>query len=141
MVVVENALPYKSNDRYQMWIGDKVYFVSDRNGGYSLFSFDTKSKKVTELVKNNSLDIKSASAGPGVIAYEQFGSIHLYDLKANKSQNANVRLAAAGRVEAQSAREIQTPAVSELPHRRSTGDDRSRAIGARLSHTNQETEL
>ncbi|MGH9831478.1 MAG: protease, partial [Blastocatellia bacterium] len=45
---IEKLPREKSNDRYPMWVGDKVYFVSDRNGGYSLFSFDTKSKKVTE---------------------------------------------------------------------------------------------
>ncbi|MGE0130480.1 MAG: PDZ domain-containing protein [Blastocatellales bacterium] len=91
---IEKLPRERSNDRYPMWIGDKVYFVSDRNGGYSLFSFDTKSKKVAELVKNNGLDIKWASAGAGVIAYEQFGSIHLYDIKANKSQKVNIRVAA-----------------------------------------------
>lgn len=94
---IEKLPRERSNDRYPMWPkgeGDKVYFVSDRNGGYSLFSFDTKSKRVTELVKNNGLDIKSASAGPGVIAYEQFGSIHLYDIKSNKSQKVNIRVAA-----------------------------------------------
>ncbi|HEY8462248.1 MAG TPA: PDZ domain-containing protein, partial [Blastocatellia bacterium] len=88
----------KSNDRYPMWIGDKIYFLSDRNGGYSLFSFDVKTKQVSELVKNNGSDIKSASAfaanGSGVIAYEQFGSIYLYDIKSNKSRKVNIRVAA-----------------------------------------------
>ncbi|HKQ76048.1 MAG TPA: PDZ domain-containing protein [Blastocatellia bacterium] len=95
---IEKLPREKSNDRYPMWIGDKIYFLSDRNGGYSLFAFDTKSKKVTELVKNNGLDIKSATAsaggGPSVIAYEQFGSIHLYDIKTNKSRKVNIRVAA-----------------------------------------------
>ena len=31
-----------SNDRYPMWVGDTVYFVSDRNGTYTLFAYDTK---------------------------------------------------------------------------------------------------
>ena len=44
-------------------------------------------------VKNTGLDIKSASAGPGAIVYEQFGSIHLYDLAAGKSNPVNIRLA------------------------------------------------
>src|SRR5262245_38782925 len=95
---IEKLPREKSNDRYPMWIGDKIYFLSDRQGGYSLFSFDTKSKKVTELVKNNGLDIKSASAfagnGSGVIAYEQFGSVYLYDIKSNKSRKVNIRVAA-----------------------------------------------
>ncbi len=31
---IEKLPRQNSNDRYPMWVGDKVYFVSDRNGGY-----------------------------------------------------------------------------------------------------------
>ena len=73
-----------SNDIYPMWIGDKIYFLSDRNGPMTLFSYDPKSKAVTELIKNTGKDIVSASAGPGGIVYEQFGQIHIYDLASEK---------------------------------------------------------
>ena len=69
-----------SNDIYPMWIGDKIYFLSDRNGRMTLFSYDPKSKAVAELIKNTGKDINSASAGPGGIVYEQFGQIHIFDL-------------------------------------------------------------
>ncbi len=73
-----------SNDFNPIWLGDKVYFLSDRAGPVSLFSYDTATKKVTTLVHNDGYDMKSASAGPGAIVYEQFGSIHLFDLKSGK---------------------------------------------------------
>ncbi len=82
-----------SNDFNPMWIGDKIYFLSDRNGAATLFSYDTKTEKVGELVKNDGLDIKSASAGPGAIVYEQFGSLHLFDLHSGKEKSINVRVA------------------------------------------------
>ncbi len=81
-----------SNDFNPMWVGDKVYFLSDRNGAITLFSFDTKSKKVAELIHNTGLDIKSASAGPDAIVYEQFGSLNLYDLKSGKPKALNVTI-------------------------------------------------
>jgi tricorn protease len=31
-----------SNDKNPLWVGDTVYFLSDRNGPVSLFAFDTK---------------------------------------------------------------------------------------------------
>jgi tricorn protease len=74
-----------SNDYEPMWVGDKVYFLSDREGPVTLFSYDVKAKKVTKVLKNDGLDLKSASAGPGAIIYEQFGSLHLYDLASGKS--------------------------------------------------------
>ncbi len=68
-----------STDFNPMWVGDKIYFLSDRNGPVTLFTYDTASKKVVEVIANRGLDLDSASAGPGVIAYEQFGSLHLFD--------------------------------------------------------------
>ncbi len=82
-----------SNDFNPMWIGDKVYFLSDRTGPVSLFLYDTRSRQVKQVVGNGGLDLKSASAGPGAIVYEQFGSLHLYDLKSGKNSPVEVKLA------------------------------------------------
>jgi tricorn protease len=82
-----------SNDHTPMWVGNQIYFLSDRNAGkYTLFAYDTASRKVAQLVDNKGLDIKSARAGDGAIAYEQFGEIHLYDLKAKKEQKVDIKL-------------------------------------------------
>src|SRR5205823_2122223 len=83
-----------SNDIYPMWIGDKTYFLSDRNGPMTLFSYDPQSKKVTELIRNIGKDIMSASAGPGGIAYEQFGQVHIYDIAGGKEHVVNIEIAA-----------------------------------------------
>jgi tricorn protease len=69
-----------SNDYEPMWVGDKVYFLSDREGPVTLFSYDVKTKQVSRAIPNEGLDLKSASAGPGAIVYEQFGSLNVYDL-------------------------------------------------------------
>jgi tricorn protease len=81
-----------SNDSNPLWIGDMVYFLSDRNGPVTLFSYDTKSKQVEQVVENKSFDLKSASAGPGGIVYEQFGSIHLYDTAARAQHPVDITL-------------------------------------------------
>jgi tricorn protease len=82
-----------SNDFNPMWIGDKIYFLSDRNGPVTLFAYDTKTKAVKELLNNDSFDFRSAAAGPGAIVYEQFGSLHLYDLGSGKTKPIEVRVA------------------------------------------------
>jgi tricorn protease len=82
-----------SNDSTPMWIGNTVYFLSDRNGPVSLFAYDTTTRQVSEVIKNDGLDFKSASAGPDAIIYEQFGSLHLYDLNAHEAKAVNVRVA------------------------------------------------
>ena len=81
-----------SNDYNPMWVGDKIYFLSDRNGPVSLFSYDPRSKQVKQALENQNLDLKSASEGPGAIVYEQFGSLNLFDLKSGKSRQVNVHV-------------------------------------------------
>ena len=51
-----------SNDFNPMWIASKIYFLSDRKGPVTLFSYDLASKSVTEVIKNEGLDLKSAAA-------------------------------------------------------------------------------
>jgi len=83
-----------SNDKNPMWVGKTVYFLSDRSGPVTLFAYDTETQKVTEVVKNDGFDIKSASAGPDAIVYEQFGTIHLYDLRKHTSKTVDISVAA-----------------------------------------------
>lgn len=79
-----------SNDFNPMWVGDTVYFLSDRDGRTSLHAYDTKTKKVSRVVAADGFDLKSASAGPGAIVYEQLGSIGLYDLKTGQHRPVSV---------------------------------------------------
>ena len=69
-----------SNDSSPVWEGSTVYFLSDRNGPVSLFSYDTDAKKLSQVVENHQLRSEDRRAGPGALVYEQFGSLHLYDL-------------------------------------------------------------
>jgi len=89
---VERVPRENSNDFNPMWVGDTVYFLSDRNGAISLFAYDTKTKQVSEAIKNDGLDFKSASAGPGAIVVEQFGRLKLYDLGTHETRTVNVRV-------------------------------------------------
>jgi tricorn protease len=87
------AIPREnSNDSGPMWIGNTIYFLSDRNGAVSLFAYDTGSNQVTEVVKNNGLDLKSASAAQDAIVYEQFGSVFLYDLNSHQSKKVDIQV-------------------------------------------------
>ncbi|MBI1898178.1 MAG: PD40 domain-containing protein, partial [Acidobacteria bacterium] len=81
-----------SNDSLPMWIGDSVYFLSDRNGLSTLFAYDTKTRKVAQALANDGLEIKWASAGPGGIVYEQFGRIGIYDLYSRKAALVPVQI-------------------------------------------------
>ncbi|HEY1939163.1 MAG TPA: PDZ domain-containing protein [Candidatus Angelobacter sp.] len=83
-----------SNDGDPMWVGNKIYFLSDRNGPFTLFAYDLKDKKVEQSLPSNGADIKSASAGPGAIVYEQFGSLSLFDPATGKAKQVAITVPA-----------------------------------------------
>jgi tricorn protease len=82
-----------SDDHHPMWVGDSIYFLSDRNGPVSLFAYDTKTKQVSEVLHSDGLDFKTASAGPDAIVIEQFGAIKLYDLQTHQSRSITIHVA------------------------------------------------
>src|SRR5438132_2052665 len=90
---IEKIPRKNSNDFNPMWVGTKIYFLSDRNGPVTLFVFDPASKEVNQLIENHGLDIKSASADARAIVYEQFGALHLFDLESGKAGPLDIRVA------------------------------------------------
>jgi tricorn protease len=114
---VEKIPRENSNDSHPVWNGTTVYFLSDRNGPVSLFSYDTGTKQVTEVIANQGLDFKTLGAGPGALVYEQFGSLHLYDLATHQEHTVPVTIRGdlpnlAPRLGPVAAREVQNLAIS-----------------------------
>lgn len=73
-----------SNDTDPMWVGDHVYFLSDRNGPATLFDYDTTNGKLNQLVANDGYPIDAVGAGANAIVYTQMGVLHLLDLASGK---------------------------------------------------------
>lgn len=75
-------LPWKdSNDSDPMWIGNTIYFLSDRNFTTNLFSYRLDTKELKQLTRHDDFDIANASATSDAIVYEQGGYLHLFDLR------------------------------------------------------------
>jgi tricorn protease len=81
------------NDTDPMWIGNKVYFVSNRDGSENLFAYDTTNKTVTQLTHFEKYGIKSASTNGETIVFNQGGKIHLFNLQTNQTTLIDVRVA------------------------------------------------
>ena len=54
-----------SKDMDPVWVGDAVYFISDRDGVANIWSYDTKSKKLAQVTKFTDFDVKTLDAGAG----------------------------------------------------------------------------
>ena len=86
-------LPWNnSNDTLPMWIGNTIYFLSDRNHTTNLFAYSGDTKQVKQLTNHDDFDIMTASAGLDAIVYEQAGYIYLVDAKTGKAQRLDVQI-------------------------------------------------
>ncbi len=82
------------NDVEPMWTGDKVYFLSDRNGEFNLFSYDVTGGKVSQLTRHDDFPVLKASACNDMIVYEQAGYLHTFDTGSGTDSKLTVAIAA-----------------------------------------------
>ncbi len=73
-------------DRDPMWIGDKIYFNSDRDNQFNLYAYSIPSGKTEPLTTNRTFDVRWPSAdAAGRIIYELNGELQIYDTRSRRN--------------------------------------------------------
>ncbi len=87
-------LPAKREQSYYpMWVGDSVYYISDRNQGtLNLYRHDLKSGKDVQLTKYADADIRFPSTDGKTIVWERDGNLYAYDIAADKAERLNPKV-------------------------------------------------
>ncbi len=80
----------RCNDTNPAFIGSHVYFRSDRNGEFNLFSFEPGTSEVKQLTSFGDFPINNLSGCENAIIFEQAGYLHLYDPTANTSAQIKI---------------------------------------------------
>lgn len=80
----------RANDADPMWLGDTVYFRSDRNGEFNVFAYDTKGKQVRQVTRHDDFPVLNAAAGGGRIVYEQAGVLHVLEPQSGASRAVSI---------------------------------------------------
>ena len=82
------------NDTEPMWMGNEIYFLSDRNGEFNLFSYSIDVKTVKQLTNFKDFPVINLSTGNGKLIIEQAGYLHLYNVAAATTQQLKIGIAA-----------------------------------------------
>ncbi|HPM88181.1 MAG TPA: hypothetical protein PKX27_09365, partial [Bacteroidales bacterium] len=82
------------NDADPMWIDNTIFFISDRNGEFNLFSYDISSKEVRALTSFTDYPIIKAASGNKKIIFEQGSYLHMFDPAAVSVHRLKVGVAA-----------------------------------------------
>jgi tricorn protease len=88
----ERITDYPGTDNQPMWIGNTIYFTSDRDGRLNLYSYDLASKATKQLTHHDRYDVLWPS-GHDHIVYENGGWIYLFDRPSGQSHRVPIRLA------------------------------------------------
>ena len=90
----ENITNNDANDEIPMWIGDKIYYMSD-NGKHkrnNIWVYDIETKTNRQITKFKKYDINFPSQGPDDIVFEAGGELYLLDLKTEKYKEVNIEV-------------------------------------------------
>ncbi|MEP6919732.1 MAG: PDZ domain-containing protein [bacterium] len=82
-----------SKDVDPVWLGDSVYFISDRSGVANVWEYQTKPKKLTQMTRFTDFDVKALDSGSDVVVFEQAGYVHELDPKSGKSHVVDITVA------------------------------------------------
>ncbi len=77
--------------RDPIWMGNTIYFNSDRDGHFNLYAYDVPSGKTTQITSNKVWDVRWPSAdNQDRIIYELNGELQILDAKSRKSSGISI---------------------------------------------------
>ena len=89
----ETLLPHtNTTDIQPMYVGDDIYFLSDRDLVMNIWKYNTKSKSLTQVTKFKGSDVKWLSGDRGSLIYEREGFIYTYNIASKKSKKIDINV-------------------------------------------------
>lgn len=82
-----------SKDIDPVWLGDNIYFISDRTGVANVWQYQPGSKKLSQITRFTDFDVKTLSSGGGALVFEQAGYVHELDPGTGKARVVNITAA------------------------------------------------
>ena len=84
----------KATDNQPMWIGNTIYFTSDRDADrkLNLYAIDPVTKQTRKVTSHADFDVLWPSAGPDAVVYENGGYIYRFDVKSGQSARVPIQV-------------------------------------------------
>ncbi len=86
-VTIPNA---RTADRYPVWLGDMIYFVSDRDWAMNVWSYNVSTKALAQITHFKDAEVKWLTGGPAGLVFEQDGWIHTLDPATGRSTKLDI---------------------------------------------------
>lgn len=83
-----------SHDMQPHWVGQTVYFLSDRNLSMNLYSYSWTTKEIKQLTFFSEYDIKYLGAGDADLIFEYGGDLYHFNPQTQKSARLSITIKA-----------------------------------------------
>jgi len=87
---LENISNNPAQDIIPMWVGNKIYYLSDRDKVMNLFCYDLNTKQTKKITNFTEYDVKFPSLGADHIAFENGGDIYILKTENDYLQKLNI---------------------------------------------------
>lgn len=124
---VENITDNVVQDIMPMWIGEEIFFISDRDKTMNIFVYNTRTKATEKVTNYTDYDVKFPSTDGNIIVYEQAGYLYKLDPKTRRAEQIHITLNA----ENVYARTVQKHVADDIRSAGFSADGKRLAITAR----------
>ncbi|HEX9729502.1 MAG TPA: PDZ domain-containing protein [Gemmatimonadales bacterium] len=80
----------RTTDRYPVWMGGKIYFVSDRDWAMNVWSYDVATRATAQVTHFADAEVKWLSGAAGGLIFEQDGWLHTLDPATGQTQRLDI---------------------------------------------------
>ena len=89
---VEKVTENDAQDIFPMWVGDEIYFASDRDMIMNIFVYNTKTKATSKVTSFNDYDVKFPSTDGKLVVFEKGGFLYKLDPATKKAEQIHITL-------------------------------------------------
>ncbi|MDR0844865.1 MAG: PDZ domain-containing protein [Tannerella sp.] len=89
---VENITKNDAQDIFPMWVGDEIYFLSDRDRTMNIFVYQTRTKEISKVTNFTEYDVKFPSSNGAQIVFENGGYIYTLNPSTKKAEKVTITL-------------------------------------------------
>ncbi len=80
----------KTTDIQPVWVGQTIYFLSDRDWTMNIWAYSVRSGDLTQITNFTGTDIKSLNYGDGKLVFERDGYLHTLNPSDNSTSQLNI---------------------------------------------------
>ena len=81
-----------AQDMLPVWLGDQIFYVSDRDRTMNVFAYDTRAKRTRKVTNHTDYDVLWPSGAGGELVYEVGGYVYRLDAQTGREQRVPIKV-------------------------------------------------